>query len=496
MALLGVRSSSPTGRGDNIKNSVSCPDWCGACGGAAADNGPKTRDQGRIVTSNSHRLMSASCESGSQRAAPQDTDVDYARRLRRELEIAGGAVLLPETPGLAPSGVALSVDARRMLASEALLQQFRNHVLMLMANGMSVSITVEDPDRDVIQAQLEGICEALAAAARDIGDKPRSLYLVVDADMMSPQAAEAWYRGRPGSGRLFVHAGASQMTATGGCGSRDNVGEFWVQASRLHGRRYIQLVYASQVTSPCALLAGESADAVLPVTGTQVPVGSAWVPIRIDILRFADERGHINEQALERALHCAVDTGEALHEIVRWPTAQMRHDSWLNRRLAISIAGIGDLAIRRRLDPGRFSCLSNLDECLRAVRSTLIDRSRMIARQVGSLPALENTDRSLALPGGDAREAWRERWQRAIEIAAIRHRNLFVLSPWSLFPNSRPAEFHYTNLVPLLGLCDACTFDSPRSLAAWSDSELLSFHRHASAVLQHKGTAKQIAERV
>ncbi len=448
------------------------------------------------MTPESYRLTPASPESGSDSAWLQDADVEHAWRLCRELETAGGAVLLPGTPGLAAAGAVLSLNARRVLVSDAAMAQFRERVLMLLANRLPVSIAVDELDQEDLHTQLESICESLSAVARDIGANPRSMQLVIDADTVSPQAVELSCRKWFGIGRVFVRAGISQMTSEHRNASRDKDSEFWLQLARLREQRNFQLVYASQVTSPCALLSAETAEAVLPVTGIQVPAGSAWVPIRIDILRFADERGHIKEQALERALHCAVDAGEALHEIVRWPTAQMCHDAWLNRRLAISIAGIGDLAMRRRLDPGRFSCLSNLDECLRAVRNTLIERSRMIARQSGSLPALECTDRSLALPGGDAREMWRQRWQSALEIAAMRHRNLLVLSPWSLFPEARPAEFRYTNLVPLLGLCDACAFDSPRSLAAWSDGELRSFHQHAWAVLHENGAAKQIAEQV
>ena len=36
--------------------------------------------------------------------------------------------------------------------------------------------------------------------------------------------------------------------------------------------------------------------------------------------------------------------GEAVHDIMQWPTPEQRHDAWLNRRLAVTIDGIGDVA--------------------------------------------------------------------------------------------------------------------------------------------------------
>jgi hypothetical protein len=250
------------------------------------------------------------------------------------------------------------------------------------------------------------------------------------------------------------------------------------------------------VSSQCPLLSAEIATNVLPSTGIQVPAGSAWVPIQLDLSRFADARGLIDEPALERALHCCVDIGEALHELMEWPTAMMRYDAWLNRRLAIMISGIGDLAFRRRLDPRQLHCLENLDQLLRWVQQTLHARSRQIARETTFLPALDLTDPGRSLPGGDVRDDWCMRWRRAVDQGAVRHRNLMVVSPWSVFPTSRPADMQYADLLPLVAHGDACAFSRSATLSHWNINEFKSFHQRAWAALQQRDAAALIAERV
>ena len=166
--------------------------------------------------------------------------------------------------------------------------------------------------------------------------------------------------------------------------------------------------------SPCSLLSAETATGVLPGAAVQVPAGTAWLPMRIDLSRFADSGGCLQENAIERALCRSVEIGELLHDAVHWPTARMRHDAWLNRRLAIIVTGFGDLVRRRGQDPADFASLAELSQFLRWAQAMLLRQSRAVAQGIGNLPALELTDPSLTLPNGQQRNRSRARLARSV----------------------------------------------------------------------------------
>ena len=108
------------------------------------------------------------------------------------------------------------------------------------------------------------------------------------------------------------------------------------------------------------------------------------------------------------------------------------------------------------------------------------------------MPALDQADPGRLLPGGRIGEGWAWRWRQALEAAAVRNRNLLVLSPWSIFPPGS-ADLRFANLLPLLRYADVCCFDEPRDSTAWNPSEFRNFHQQAAAVLQQRNVAHQIA---
>ena len=110
----------------------------------------------------------------------------------------------------------------------------------------------------------------------------------------------------------------------------------------------VSVVLPTAVLSPCPLLSAETADAILPPTGIQVPRNSAWVPMRIDITRFASNKGDLRMGELEEALNNCVDRGDLLHDTRDWSSPSVSYDSWLNRRLAVAIGGWGNLVKLRR----------------------------------------------------------------------------------------------------------------------------------------------------
>ncbi len=272
--------------------------------------------------------------------------------------------------------------------------------------------------------------------------------------------------------------------------------QFWRTLWQMRSSLRVHVMLAPEVIPQSPLLSAEKALAVLPASGIQVPAESSWIVMRLDVTRFADTHGVLQETVLEQALHCCVDAGEALHDVASWPTSAMRQDASLNRRLAIQLTGLGDLVELRKIDPCNVEALKNLDELLRWTRSTLHARSHLIAKTAGRLPAIEQSDPSGLLPCAVVREDWRQRWRHTADETAVRHRNLVVLSPWSIFPTGSSADFRYADLLPILLYADACAVQRSVSLSHWNINEFKRFNRRAWAVLQQRCTATLIAKGV
>jgi len=420
----------------------------------------------------------------------------HTEQLCRELELAGVESLLTlDSEGALATGVTLVADAGATQASDGAATRFRQQAVDALANGLPLSVSVcglgEGTD---VHAAFSRVCDLLGRAACDTGALPGCIELVIDAEALTPQLAWSVRSERAGDGPVHVLAGQFMRQAHKSFTERDRHDQFWLQLWLAHVAGTVRAAYAPHVHPQCSLLSAEPANCINPSTAVQVPAGTAWLPMRLNVLRFADDNGLLRESALEHTLCRCVEIGDALHDLVRWPTAQMRHDAWLNRRLALELTGFGDLLMKRRQDPKRFSSLSDLYELLRWMQQILEKRSRVVARRIDHLPALERSDPSHALPCGQVRNGWRSRWLQAVESAAVRHRNLIVLSPWSIFPTRQRADYRYADLLPLLGFAHACAFPPPPSLSHWNIKQFKTFHQRAWAVLQQRGAADQIAE--
>jgi len=403
---------------------------------------------------------------------------DAAGQLCRELEIAGMEPLLTlDSEGSLVGGVTLLVDARDTSSSEAAAMRFRQQAFDILVNGLPLSVSIRGE-------AVACVCDLLDLAARDAGALASQIEIVIEAGTMSPRDVSALRHQRLGEGIVHVRLD---------CGSLRNP-QTWYQLWKARETGHVRPAYASQVVSPCPLLCDEAATAVIPVTGIQVPAGTAWLSIKLNVSRFVDGRGQLVESALEDALYRCVDIGDQLHELIHWPTPQMRHDAWLNRRLAILVDGLGDLVLRRGLDPQRFTTLGEANRLLLRIRELLVGQSRAIARKTPQLPAIGESDPSRGFPGGQVRNGWRARWLDAVESSAVKHRNILVLSPWSLFPANQPADYRFADLLPVLRFADACSLHGPPGLRSWNVNRFKAFHRRAWAVLQQRDITHQIAE--
>jgi hypothetical protein len=422
---------------------------------------------------------------------PFHTDAGGVGRLCRELQISGIDPLLTYTRegGLA-SGVAMSVDATTIPTAGNAADQFVQQAYDILAAGLPLSVTALRMGTGQEAAMRFGtLCDLLRLAMDRAAAGPAQIEIVCEAGSLAPQQAWLCRSSRLGDGPLYLLPGDSLF--------QHNRHEcFWPQLWNLRITKTVRFACAPVVVSPCRLLSAETASGILPGVALQVPPGSAWLTLRLDISRFANNRGELQQEQFEQALRRSVELGDELHRLVAWPTAQTRHDAWLNRRLAITVTGLGDLLQRQGFDPGCFEALQSLCDVMHSVMRILHGQSRQIAVRRDRLPALLQADPSREMPRGVARDNWHMRWSRAVDAAATGHRNLLVLPLWSIFPRHGPADFRYTDLLPVLGIANACAFSAAPDLYHWTVDEFKRFHQRAWAVLQQRDAAHQIAERI
>ncbi len=418
-------------------------------------------------------------------------DAGRVRRLCRELRTSGIEPLFPFTRDSDPAaGTALSVDATLVFASDNAATQFRQQAYDILAADLPLSVTaLRLGSGNKASETFIILCKLLRAASDQAGTVPGHIEIAIDATSLSPQAAWLCRTNHLGDGPLYLLPESSMLRPDHSPVQRNRHERFWLQLWHLRKTRTLRVAYAPVVVSQCSLLSAEAAHGVLPSVCLQAPLGSAWLPLRIDV-------SVLQEDEIEGALCRGVQLGDELHRLVAWPTAQARHDAWLNRRLAIMVTGFGDLLQRRGLDPGCFKALQDLCDLLQRVKSILHQQSRQIALRDGHVPSLSQTDPSRMLPRGEARKAWHKRWSTAVEVAATGHRNLLVLPLWSIFPHNGPADYRYSDLLPVLAYASACAFQEPPDLSHWSVSQFKSFHQRAWAVLQQRDAGHQIAERI
>ncbi|MDH3533127.1 MAG: hypothetical protein OEO82_09370 [Gammaproteobacteria bacterium] len=395
------------------------------------------------------------------------------------------------------AGVNLSIDAGAVLASQLAAGRFREQVFAVLTERLPLAVRVAGLAAEAhAEAMFAQVCTEIAAAVAEAQSAVGAVEIAVSARALAPRDAWLTRQESLGKGALYMLADESMLRPDSRCDGRERYDAFWEQLWRLRSERFVRAAYAPHVKSLCPLLCGEKGDAIVPSLAIQAPSGSAWVAMRLDLPGFADAGGTLREDLLQKALQHCVDSGEAVHEQARWATAGMRHDGWLNRRLAIEITGIGDLVVRRGHDPRQFACLQNLCDLLRWVQAVLHKRSRAIAARAGCVPALGHINPIRALPGGHNRDSWCQRWRAALEQHAIRHRNMLVLSPWSVFPTRLRPDAAFLDLLPLIDFADACAFPRPPPLQSWNINDFRNLHQRAWAVLEHNGARQLIAEQV
>ena len=327
---------------------------------------------------------------------------------------------------------------------------------------------------------------------------PNAQHLSVGCNTQFVDASRA-----SGIGRQLRLAGASALVAGEPpakdyvlVGETDHGDRLWGALWDLRTQPGVRTAFADRVMPQCPLLSAERGCSIVLPVGLQAPTDSAWVGVGIELTRFLRDDGVVDEAALETCIETCVDVCDGLHGKLAWPSANVQHDAWLNRRIGIVLSGFGDLLRIRGMAASDHASLRYLNQLVLRLRVRAQSRSRAIAMRSEPLPAIGLSDPSQTLPRGSIREDWHRRWCEAVRATAVRHRNLLIISPWSLFPTAARADYRYAELLPLLRHADACAFQRNMSIDHWNFNHFKHFHQRARAVLKQRVATARIAEHV
>ena len=393
------------------------------------------------------------------------------------------------------AGISLRVPVRLALDSHEAMQRLNLRVQRCLQGRVPLTLYFTDLGHgDTATTSLETVCQHIRRSVADIGQQHAAIGTSIQSHQVPLQAYLLICTVLLGRGPHYVLLDSLQMQHHV-CDQVQHESErnwdfLWQQRSS--DDRVIP-AYAAAVRTPCPLLSDEATGGVLPGHGIQVPDDSAWLPIDLPLDDFADDNGELSWAALNETIAICVDAGEQLLDLLRWSDAQQRHDARHNRRLAISLSGIGDLVLRRRADPADLECLLWLSQTIGRIHAEFWSRSKLIASESELLPALVQSDPSTRWDDAKHRSDWRARWHKALENSAVRHRNLLVMSPYSVLPSGSDNMAPFTDLLPVLEYADAFSFADPPAFSGWNIKEFKHFHRRAWAIIQRQKSASFVA---
>jgi hypothetical protein len=428
----------------------------------------------------------------SRTDGPAASDVG---RLVAELRAAGVEPRLLRTArGVSAGGAALPVSVRAALLLPSEGERAMRSIAALLRANVPLTLSLREVGGgDAGTAALETFCRRLRDALGAEGQPPDGIGVSLQSHGVPLKAYLLITTAVLGAGARYVLLDSLQMQHHDDARVQRETENNWSFLWRRRSARSPLLpAYAASVSTRCVLSGDEAATTILPELGMQVPAGTAWLPLVLRLPDFSNGRGELCWSALEHALQSAVELGERLLDCLRWPDPVLEKDALRNRRLAIAVGGIGDLVLERGANPADLAALQWIDAVVARLHAFLWDHSRALARRLGPLPSLLQAEPAAVWQCDRKRSDWQLRWRRALEEAGVRHRNLLVLSPYSVLPAGAPAA-DYVDLLPVLKHADACNFAEPPAASFRSVSEYASFHRRAWAVIQRRNAAAFVA---
>lgn len=406
---------------------------------------------------------------------------------QQELRAAGVEPHLYKTrSGPAAGGLSLRVDAEQKCLKQVtrLLASLQRH----MRDGIPLNLSITNfAGGNASEYELCRICEVVRESVDARLLSTGRVGTSIQSHQMPLQAYQLICNALLGDGPRYVMLDSLQMQSHCNVRVQEETDRNWRYLWSQRGSVAPVLpAYGASVRPSSPLLATEVAGSVLPVFGMPVPGNTAWLPLDIYLPGFADSRGVLSWPALEHALEVSVSAGDRLLDEVEWSTPAQAADARHNRRLAISISGIGELACRQRADPGDLRCLRQAIDIISRIRKRLCVYSNRVAGIAGPAPVLLQADPSERWSDRAHRQHWRQRWRSALEAASVRNRNLLVLSPYSVLPVETGSCAEYADLLPVIQYADAISFASPPDFASWSFDDYRQFHRRAYAIIKRQ----------
>lgn len=385
-------------------------------------------------------------------------------------------------------GVPLEIPVRKLLGSPAGMP---GTVRSLLRDRVAVTFSLTDlGGGDTAIDALQGFCNRLRDTLQTCDNRGTN----VGTCMYARQAPLAAYRSAtaclPGPRYVLLDRAYLAHHGIRHFATEDDWQLLWRHRG---GPAPLLPAYGATIRPGCRLLDDEAATSVLPVHGIQVPAGSAWLPVSLHAPGLADDRGDLQWDRVSDTLASGLEVAEDIMSRLHWPHPGQAADATANRRLALSLTGLGDLVARRGLDPRRLETLEWLTAFVRRIRDMLWANSARMARENGILPALRRGDPSDRWDDGDHREHWKLRWQEALEQSAVRHRNMFVVSPYALLPSDGSPAFAYTDLLPVIAFADAWSFAADSCRGDFDQHEFTTFHRRAWAVIRGRRAGSLVA---
>lgn len=274
--------------------------------------------------------------------------------------------------------------------------------------------------------------------------------------------------------------------------SPQHLAQVWQHLWAMRDLAPVGTLLPGAVSSPCPLLPDEATNGVLVATLTPVPGDTAWVPLEVNLSHYLGSDGRVRLGLLDGALSKAVEDGERRHDDTQWSNSAQDYDSRLNRRLAILVSGWGDVVAHSEANPESLETLREVQGLAKHVVAVLTEASRSMAGSSGYCPALDIAGARVLQHGREMNA----RWRQAVVDNAVRHRNLLMLSPWDVFPRHRPADYRYTNLLPVLNCANSVSFRRDVDISHWNVKEFKGFFERVSAILRRSSEALRVAKQV
>jgi hypothetical protein len=392
-------------------------------------------------------------------------------------------------------GTAMRVSVREVLGNSDAGRARLARLCELVGSGVPVNLSAEAfGGATSAIAAWQQFCEVVRSALSQQSLTTGNLGLCVHSHQIPLEAYRLIADAVLGQGPRYVFLDSLQMSAHSNPAVDARAEANWAFLWRQRAvTRPVVPAYGGIVRSACPLLADEVAATILPGSGLNAPNCTAWLPITLPMTAFTTSSGRIRWTLLNQAIGQALALAEQMCGQVRWPDEQQKQDARDSRRLAIMVTGLGDIVQRRGDNPASLSCLRWLAGVVTRIRAELRAGSRKIAAQHGPIPALEQANHVGQWQAGPQRESWRRHWDEAVRHSALRHRNLLVISPYSVVPSAAPSTAAYSDLLPVLALADAWSFAAPPAFRGWEASQYRDFHRRARATIQGSHSASFVA---